>query len=340
IDNIVTILTSLDARVNEEDVIHYALEEMRLKSRDTALPEYSSSSMVLMAESAPSPPLGLIYAAHTPPSLCTNNTDPSSDYYTAAPFAQYSPPLAHYPTTTSSLSPVIGSAHSTATVNDPQLSSSVTPGQATTLPTDSTTRNFHDPTTGLHDALSAAPSDSTRDLYPVTSPCPSSVPQVFLVSQHTWLQRLGHPGSNMLRHLVSNNFILCNKEKPPALYHAYQLGKHVRLPFVSSNIATTLFFDIIHLDVWTLPITSLFGFKYWFPAQTVRASNAIALDSPYLLVLIIEASQSRQHTLAPSQSALFPYSHFTPFSIIPRTSTLSNEVFLVGRSLRYCHEDP
>ncbi|GJS54695.1 retrovirus-related pol polyprotein from transposon TNT 1-94 [Tanacetum coccineum] len=38
--------------------------------------------------------------------------------------------------------------------------------------------------------------------------------------------------------------------------------------------------------------------------------------------------------LAPSQSALSPYSHFTPFSIIPRTSTLSNGVFL-GRSLRF-----
>ncbi|GJX02160.1 hypothetical protein Tco_0186073 [Tanacetum coccineum] len=31
-----------------------------------------------------------------------------------------------------------------------------------------------------------------------------------------------------------------------------------------------------------------------FPAQSV-SSNAIALDSPYLLVLIIETSQSRQH---------------------------------------------
>ncbi|GJW90352.1 hypothetical protein Tco_0167905 [Tanacetum coccineum] len=32
-----------------------------------------------------------------------------------------------------------------------------------------------------------------------------------------------------------------------------------------------------------------------FPAQTVRSSNAIALDSLYLLVLIIGTSQSRQH---------------------------------------------
>ncbi|GJU54771.1 hypothetical protein Tco_1228485 [Tanacetum coccineum] len=32
-----------------------------------------------------------------------------------------------------------------------------------------------------------------------------------------------------------------------------------------------------------------------FPAQSVRSSNAIALDSLYLLVLITGASQSRQH---------------------------------------------
>ncbi|GKD58896.1 ribonuclease H-like domain-containing protein [Tanacetum coccineum] len=103
--------------------------------------------------------------------------------------------------------------------------------------------------------------DSTRDLYPVTALSP--IPHVFLISQHTWHQRLGHPGSDVLRRLVSNNLILCNKEKPPALYHAYQLGKHVKLPFVSSNTMITYFFDIIHSDVWTLPILSLSGFKYY-----------------------------------------------------------------------------
>ncbi|GKD98326.1 ribonuclease H-like domain-containing protein [Tanacetum coccineum] len=38
--------------------------------------------------------------------------------------------------------------------------------------------------------------DSTGDLYPVTAP--SSIPRAFLVSQHTWHQRLGHPGSEVL----------------------------------------------------------------------------------------------------------------------------------------------
>nr|GEW64887.1 ribonuclease H-like domain-containing protein [Tanacetum cinerariifolium] len=75
--------------------------------------------------------------------------------------------------------------------------------------------------------------DSTRDLYPVT--VPSSIPHAFLISQHTWHQRLGHPGGEVLCHLVSSNFISCNKEKPPLFCHACQLGKHVRLPFVSSE---------------------------------------------------------------------------------------------------------
>ncbi|GJY81730.1 ribonuclease H-like domain-containing protein [Tanacetum coccineum] len=103
--------------------------------------------------------------------------------------------------------------------------------------------------------------DSTGDLYPIMQPSP--IPHAFLTSQHTWHQRLGHPGSEVLRRLVSRNLISCNKEKPPVLFHACQLGKHVRLPFVSSNTSVTSRFDIVHSDVWTSPIPSLSGFKYY-----------------------------------------------------------------------------
>ncbi|GJV62103.1 ribonuclease H-like domain-containing protein [Tanacetum coccineum] len=100
--------------------------------------------------------------------------------------------------------------------------------------------------------------DSTGDLYPVTAPSP--IPHAFLVNQHTWHQHLGHQGSEVQRHLVSHNFISCNKL---VLCHACQLGKHVRPPFVSSNTVVTSCFDIIHSDVWTSPILSLSGFKYY-----------------------------------------------------------------------------
>ncbi|GKD66736.1 hypothetical protein Tco_1308844, partial [Tanacetum coccineum] len=70
-------------------------------------------------------------------------------------------------------------------------------------------------------------------------------------------------GGDVLRRLVSSNFISYNKEKPPILCHACQLGKHARLPFVSSSTVISSCFDIIHSDVWTSPIPSLSGFKYY-----------------------------------------------------------------------------
>jgi transposase InsO family protein len=103
--------------------------------------------------------------------------------------------------------------------------------------------------------------DSTGDLYPVTKPSP--IPQAFLTSQYTWHQRLGHQGSEVLRRLVSSDSISCNKEKLPVLCHACQLGKHVKLPFVSSSSSVTSCFDIVHSDLWTSPIMSLSGFKYY-----------------------------------------------------------------------------
>ncbi|GKD30860.1 ribonuclease H-like domain-containing protein, partial [Tanacetum coccineum] len=100
--------------------------------------------------------------------------------------------------------------------------------------------------------------DSTSELYPVTKP--STIPHAFLTSQYTWHQRLGHPGSEVLRRLVSSDSISCNKEKLPVLCHACQLGKHVKLPFVSSSSSVTSCFDIVHSDLWTSLIPSLSGF--------------------------------------------------------------------------------
>ncbi|GJT83636.1 ribonuclease H-like domain-containing protein [Tanacetum coccineum] len=104
--------------------------------------------------------------------------------------------------------------------------------------------------------------DSSGDLYPVTSPSPT--PHVFLsVSPSTWHQRLGHPGEDVLRSLKSRQYISYNKEKSSHLCHACQLGKHVRLPFTSSNSSVTCSFEIVHYDIWTSPIASSGGFKYY-----------------------------------------------------------------------------
>ncbi|GKC34805.1 ribonuclease H-like domain-containing protein, partial [Tanacetum coccineum] len=76
--------------------------------------------------------------------------------------------------------------------------------------------------------------DRSGDLYPVTKPSTSST--AFLsTNASTWHQCIGHPGDEVLRSLVSRRFISCNKEKTPHLCHAFQLGKHVKLPFHSSD---------------------------------------------------------------------------------------------------------
>ncbi|GJT11116.1 ribonuclease H-like domain-containing protein [Tanacetum coccineum] len=55
-----------------------------------------------------------------------------------------------------------------------------------------------------------------------------------------------------------------NKNKvSPVLCHACQLGKHVRLPFSLSKMIVKSPFDIIHSDLWTSPITSVSGIKYY-----------------------------------------------------------------------------
>nr|GEW76360.1 hypothetical protein [Tanacetum cinerariifolium] len=64
----------------------------------------------------------------------------------------------------------------------------------------------------------------------------------------------------------------------------------VVLSFVHSSFTSSASFSSMR--------TSLTG----FPAQSIRSSNAIALDSPYLLVLITKTSQSRQHGKSESDS--------------------------------------
>ncbi|GJW08472.1 ribonuclease H-like domain-containing protein [Tanacetum coccineum] len=104
--------------------------------------------------------------------------------------------------------------------------------------------------------------DSSGDLYPVTKPSTSPVAFVS-TSSTTWHQRLGHPGDEVLRSLSSRHFISCHKDKSTHVCHACQLGKHVKLPFHSSLSTVQHCFDIVHSDLWTSPIVSSSGFKYY-----------------------------------------------------------------------------
>uniref|UniRef100_A0A251VD12 Putative ribonuclease H-like domain-containing protein n=1 Tax=Helianthus annuus TaxID=4232 RepID=A0A251VD12_HELAN len=105
--------------------------------------------------------------------------------------------------------------------------------------------------------------DSDSHLYPVTAPVQVSKPSVFTVSTpESWHDRLGHPGASVVDFLSSNKFIDCNKTSR-MFCNSCHIAKHKRLPFALSNSTTILPFDIVHCDLWTSPIVSNTGYKYY-----------------------------------------------------------------------------
>ena len=118
----------------------------------------------------------------------------------------------------------------------------------------------------LHSGSHVMRCNSSGDLYPL---CPSSSTssssQVSLaaISSGLWHNRLGHPGPSVLQYLSKNKSIQCNKEPTSTFCYSCQTGKHVRLPFFSSQNVTSAPFDIIHSDLWTSPVLSKEGHRYY-----------------------------------------------------------------------------
>jgi hypothetical protein len=75
-----------------------------------------------------------------------------------------------------------------------------------------------------------------------------------------WHHRLGHPGQDAMSDLQHLSLIRCNKARHTTVCKAYQLGKHMRLPFSSSTSVSRAKFDLIHCDLWTSPVISASGF--------------------------------------------------------------------------------
>jgi hypothetical protein len=82
-------------------------------------------------------------------------------------------------------------------------------------------------------------------------------------SSATWHCRLGHPGPDVLSKLSSRLAITYPQGKDDSLCYACQLGRHVRLPFPSSSTRAVQPFDLVHCDLWTSPVSSVSGCKYY-----------------------------------------------------------------------------
>jgi histone deacetylase 1/2 len=102
--------------------------------------------------------------------------------------------------------------------------------------------------------------NSTGQLYPLL---PSASALLASSSSSLWHQRLGHPGPEALSKLTHSATIKCTTSTPDGLCHACQLGRHTRLPFHVSSSCTSHMFQLLHCDLWTLPITSVSGHKYY-----------------------------------------------------------------------------
>jgi hypothetical protein len=114
-------------------------------------------------------------------------------------------------------------------------------------------------------ALTAVASASTGPVYTLRLPTRISTPQVLtdVASASTWHRRLCHPGRDIISILSSTSAIQCNKSHSDTSCHACQLGHHMRLPFHTSSSHTARPFDLIHCDLWTSPVLSVSGYKYY-----------------------------------------------------------------------------
>ncbi|KAJ9565081.1 hypothetical protein OSB04_001047 [Centaurea solstitialis] len=84
------------------------------------------------------------------------------------------------------------------------------------------------------------------------------------ITRDLWHHHLGHPGADVLSTLRSNLCFSSSKKLSSNTFcHSCVLGKQIKFPFSSSNSLTHLPFDIIHTDVWTSPVLSSSGHRYY-----------------------------------------------------------------------------
>ena len=108
--------------------------------------------------------------------------------------------------------------------------------------------------------------DSSGPLYSVTPSPPLSSHSAFTttsLNNSIWHQRLGHPNNFTFSRILSSFSHSLPKTDLTTLCQACQLGKHTRLPFYRSNTIVSHSFEIVHSDIWTSPVISNSGLKYY-----------------------------------------------------------------------------
>ena len=108
--------------------------------------------------------------------------------------------------------------------------------------------------------------NSSGPLYSVTPSPPLLSHSAFTTTSlngSVWHARLGHPSNATLSRILSFFSPTISISDLTTLCQACQLGKHTRLPFYNSSTIVSHPFDIVHSDIWTSPIASPSGLKYY-----------------------------------------------------------------------------
>ena len=78
-----------------------------------------------------------------------------------------------------------------------------------------------------------------------------------------WHNRLAHPSDRTFNFLLSSKALSCNKRESSQLCSSCLFGKQIKLPFAQSNTTVDNPFDIIHSNIWTSPVPSNSGIKFY-----------------------------------------------------------------------------
>jgi hypothetical protein len=105
--------------------------------------------------------------------------------------------------------------------------------------------------------------NSTGELYPLHA-TPTSTHRAMLASVDLWHHRLGHPNKTTLSSLLQEFSIPSSSmSSGSSLCNTCQCGKHVRQPIGMSSTTSTFPFELLHCDLWTSPVPSVSGYKYY-----------------------------------------------------------------------------
>ena len=86
---------------------------------------------------------------------------------------------------------------------------------------------------------------------------------VVKVPVSTWHSRLGHANKVVVDRIISTCHIFHNQDSKDFVCDACVQAKMHKLPLYSTDSVSTKAFQIIFSDVWTSPIRSPFGYKYF-----------------------------------------------------------------------------